>query len=311
MVDFRYHLVSVIAIFLALAVGIVVGTTALNGTVLDNLRGSISSLSGDKRSLEANVKDLRRTVSKDDAFANLVGPTLVRGQLTGQKVLVLSMPDASTGLRDALISQVVLAGGEITGQIRLKPDLLDPTKTSAVDDLVANLGPPEGAVPGTPAQRAGAELAGALVRRPGAPASGAAAQKVLAGFTGAELLAVETEAVQPTATLVLVVSGPAPVAAPDVGQRNAAALALAAAFDSRAGVVVVGPAGAADAPSVLRALRDDGTLTERVSSVDDADTPEGRITTVFALHQQVSGGAGRYGTGQGAQAPAPTPSPSP
>ena len=31
MIDFRYHIVSIIAVFLALAVGIVVGTTALNG----------------------------------------------------------------------------------------------------------------------------------------------------------------------------------------------------------------------------------------------------------------------------------------
>ncbi len=310
MVDFRYHLVSIIAIFLALAVGIVVGTTALNGTVLDNLRGSISSLSGDKRSLEGNVKDLRQTVSKDDAFATLVTPTLIKNQLTGQKVLVVSTPDAPGELRDALLKQVVGAGAEVTGQLRLKPDLLDPTKTSAVDDLVANLGPPTGAAPGSSAQRAGAELANALVRRSGAPASGATAQKVLGGFTGAELLVVETDVVQPTATLVLVVTGPPPAPTPDLRQRNAAAVAVAAGFGSRAGVVVVGPAGAAEAPSVLRVLRDDATLTGRVSSVDDADSPFGRISTVFALHQQVAGSAGRYGTGHGAQAPAPTPTPS-
>ena len=45
MIDFRYHLVSIIGIFLALAVGIVLGTTALNGPVLDDLRGRIDDLS--------------------------------------------------------------------------------------------------------------------------------------------------------------------------------------------------------------------------------------------------------------------------
>ena len=40
-VDFRYHLVSIIAVFLALALGIVVGTTALNGALLDSLKGSM------------------------------------------------------------------------------------------------------------------------------------------------------------------------------------------------------------------------------------------------------------------------------
>ncbi|MFN2523414.1 MAG: copper transporter, partial [Mycobacteriales bacterium] len=37
-IDFRYHLVSIIAVFLALALGIVVGTTALNGGIVDTLR---------------------------------------------------------------------------------------------------------------------------------------------------------------------------------------------------------------------------------------------------------------------------------
>ena len=37
MISFRYHLVSIIAVFLALALGIVVGTTALNGPITKDL----------------------------------------------------------------------------------------------------------------------------------------------------------------------------------------------------------------------------------------------------------------------------------
>jgi len=36
-IDFRYHLVSIIAVFLALAIGIVVGSTALQPTVENTL----------------------------------------------------------------------------------------------------------------------------------------------------------------------------------------------------------------------------------------------------------------------------------
>ena len=53
-VDFRYHLVSIIAVFLALAIGIVIGTTALNGALLDNLKGSI------------NAPDRRQARPRDD-----------------------------------------------------------------------------------------------------------------------------------------------------------------------------------------------------------------------------------------------------
>ena len=38
MIDFRYHLVSLIAVFLAVALGIVIGTTALNEPILSNRR---------------------------------------------------------------------------------------------------------------------------------------------------------------------------------------------------------------------------------------------------------------------------------
>ena len=53
MIDFRYHIVSIVAIFLALTIGIVVGTTALNGPVLDDLRGRVNVQARDKRNLEA------------------------------------------------------------------------------------------------------------------------------------------------------------------------------------------------------------------------------------------------------------------
>ncbi len=44
MIDFRYHLVSIVAVFLALAIGIVLGSTELQGTTLDALRGVNGSL---------------------------------------------------------------------------------------------------------------------------------------------------------------------------------------------------------------------------------------------------------------------------
>jgi hypothetical protein len=44
MIDFRYHLVSLVAVFLALAVGIVLGTTALNGPLTRGLQSTEAKL---------------------------------------------------------------------------------------------------------------------------------------------------------------------------------------------------------------------------------------------------------------------------
>ena len=43
MINFRYHVVSLTAVFLALAIGLVVGTAALNGPVADIAQGRAST----------------------------------------------------------------------------------------------------------------------------------------------------------------------------------------------------------------------------------------------------------------------------
>lgn len=47
MINFRYHVVSLTAVFLALAIGLVVGTAALNGPVAENLKSQITALNKD------------------------------------------------------------------------------------------------------------------------------------------------------------------------------------------------------------------------------------------------------------------------
>src|SRR3712207_8879764 len=50
---------SLIAVFLAIALGIVIGTTQLNGRLVDNLQSQVSGLQEDKRSLETQTQQLQ------------------------------------------------------------------------------------------------------------------------------------------------------------------------------------------------------------------------------------------------------------
>lgn len=307
MVDFRYHLVSIIAVFLALAVGIVVGTTALNGPVLDGLKTSVSALTGDKRALEADVRTLRRQASGADDFTRLTAPVLLRSTLLGQRVLLLSTPDAPGGLRDNLQAALLAAGAVVTADVRLRPRLLDPAASATVRDVVQAVLPADLALPeGKPTDKAAAEIAAALVSSP-QRLSSSAAQKVVGGFAGADLLDLASGSVDGSASLVLVLSGPSP-AKPDatVDAGNAVLLGVAKAFDARSGVVVVGPTTSADGKGLIAALRASG-LDGRVSTVDDGDDPQGVVASVLALAEQVDGGGGSYGTGRGASATAPVP----
>ena len=92
MIDFRYHLVSLIAVFLAIALGIVIGTTALNGQILDDLESQVDALETDKRSLEDRSQTLQSRVDSTDQFQAAVAPALVEGALAGTTVTLTEAP---------------------------------------------------------------------------------------------------------------------------------------------------------------------------------------------------------------------------
>ena len=317
MIDFRYHLVSIIAVFLALAIGIVVGTTALNGYVVDDLRARNGKVIHDKRNLEDVVKGLRTQVSRREQFAAAIAPQAVAGQLTGERVLIVTTPGASEQLVRDLTDLVSQAGGTPTGQLALRGDLLDPVKSAVVDDVVTQVAPAGLDLPSeSTGERAALELAAAVVTRSEPVGiSRDAAAKVLGGFTGADLVSVRRpagsasgSALTPATLVLLVTAGADGRPLDDVGrQRQAVVLSLARTLDARSnGVVVAGPETAAGSGGLLEAVRADGSLSDDVSTVDSVDTAYGEVVAVLSLHEQAAGRAGRYGTGPGSQAAAPT-----
>jgi hypothetical protein len=322
MIDFRYHIVSIIAVFLALAVGIVVGTTALNGYVVDSLRASNSKVIHDKRGLEASVRDLRNQVSRREDFVTAVAPEVVSGELADERVLFVTTPGAADSVVKQLTALVTQAGAQPVGVLALKNDLLDPSKAQVVDDVVAGVVPAGVELPdGTPVDKAAVELAAALLQDPGRTALPSdAAAKVIGGFQGADLIdlrsapGTKSSRTQQTATLAVIVTGGGNGTPVDdvTQQRQRAVLTLARAMDARsAGVVVVGPESAAEPGGLLAAARSDGPLSDRVSTVDTVDAAFGAVSTILALREQLSGSAGSYGQGPGADAAVPSQSPSP
>ncbi|MCY7365998.1 MAG: copper transporter, partial [Frankiaceae bacterium] len=162
MVDFRYHLVSIIAVFLALAVGIVVGTAALNGPIVDSLRGNINRLSDDKRDLEQDVRQLQGEVGAADDFADAVGPDLLAGALADERLLFVTTDGVPDGLVEQLRPVLESAGASVTGRLDVRPALADPENRALVEGRSGAGGAGGG---GRAAARGGA------ARAPGAPAA--------------------------------------------------------------------------------------------------------------------------------------------
>lgn len=310
-VDFRYHLVSIIAIFLALALGIVVGTTALNGALLDNLEDSIGTLTADKRALETDVSGLRDLVAANDQLVEQLSERAVAGVLTGERVVLVSSPTAPTQVRDALVPLLEAAGAEVAGEVRLRPDLADPERAVQIDALISEVATEDVDLTGadTPAERAAVVLAAALVRPRDQDASLGAAEAtaVLQTFAQADLLDVEGDpGARSTLAVVLAQApdpSPDPVRAP---LQTQVLVAMADALDDAgSGALVAAPLAATEEGGVLDAVRDDGSLSGRVSTVDGLERPNGLLAVVLALREQSAGGAGRYGTGPGVSGPLP------
>ena len=312
MIDFRYHLVSIIAVFLALAVGIVLGTAALNGPIQTNLNNNLSRVTDEKRGLESDVFELRAQLGAADAFAQSVGPRLVRGALEDERVLLVTTPQTPADLAERLTPLLEQAGARVTGRLELLPALADPEQRALVEDLVAQVVPAGVELPGTGAvERATAELAAALTRTAdGEGVEPEEAQAVVSAFTEADLVEFSSadETLQP-ATVAVVLTGTAPEQLPPPEQvQQLAVVAMAGALDARAeGAALAGPAGSAGERGAVRALRADSTLVRAVSTVDNADRGTGLVTLVLALAEQRRGGVGQYGTGEGASTALPSP----
>ena len=304
MIDFRYHLVSIIAVFLALAVGIVLGTAALNGPIQDVLNDNISRLSSDKRALEADVQELRGQVRASDEFALAVGPGLVRGTLTDHRVLLVTTPETPADLPERLTPLLQQAGAQVSGTLQLLPALSDPQSSALVEDLVADVVPAGVELPdGEPVERATAELAAALVREAdGEGVDPGEAQAVVSAFEEVDLVQFSSadQTLQP-ATLAVVLTGEPPDELDETsGAQQQVVLDLAAQLDVRSdGAVVAGPTGSAGDRGTVRLLRDDSSLPADVSSVDNVETGTGLVAVVLALREQLAGTVGQYGIGGG------------
>ena len=316
MIDFRYHLVSLIAVFLAIALGIIIGTTALNEPLQANIEGQVTQLEQDKRDLEDRTQQLQAQVATNDAFADAVAPALVDGALAGRSVLlVLGNEDVLPEYVEQVGALVTEAGGTVAGTISLQPEYSDPSSSSSLQNYVTGPGmPPAGVeLPETDdaGRLVGGLLAQVLMIPAGGPApDGTAASSVLAGLVALDVLVSEGDSVAPAHYAIVLTSGA--FTGEDAAERNGTLVDLVAALDAAgSGAVVAGDAASAGEDGLIGVLRADPTLSAAVSTVDNLGTGAGRISTVLALGGEAEGTSGRYGTGEDAQPVPPLPSAAP
>ncbi|MGN9840550.1 copper transporter [Nonomuraea sp. H19] len=310
MIDFRYHLVSIVAIFLALAVGIVLGTTLLQEPAVKSAQEVTAQLTKTKDELRAQMDVLQSREAGNDAVISALTPALVAGDLTGQRVLLIETPGSSAAVREATQQVLDQAGADVTGRVALTEKLLDPAGKGVLDGLVNQFKPANTIFPATTTSwdRAATLLASALVTNDPAQAGtpNTATPDVVGTFEAGGLLTVDGDPTK-RATLAVMFAPEKPFEGDDAEVMAGALVSVAGGFDAAdKGTVVAGAAATTAVPGdVISSLRDDSEISKGVSTVDTADMPVGRVVLVDALREQLAGRAGQYGIGRGASVPLP------
>ena len=312
MVTLRYHLVSLVAVFLALALGIALGSTSVSQRLLSVVAGDRDNLTQQIDQLTAQRGDLEASQRAANSFAASVAPAVVSGQLDQRKVVLVLASDADPADRDAVRELISHAGGTITGELDLTDAIVDPARADQIRDLTTRLLPAGAQLPSaTDAGGLAGGLLGSVLLLRGQNGQNGQNGQAAPDQAGAALAGL-TEAgfIRPgprpaPAQLAVILTGGAQ-AGQDAAERAATLARLATELDhAGSGAVLAGRSGAADATGAVGVVRADTSTSSALSTVDDVQTSMGRVATVLALREQAQGRAGRYGDAANAQAAIP------
>jgi hypothetical protein len=310
-ISLRYHIVSLVAVFLALALGIVVGSTVLQEGTVSALRATSQEVR--QRSEENRTENLtlKQDIARLQSFGAAVLPELVQNRLKGRSVVLVDTDKVDGGLRDGVRKVLEEAGAQVDGQITFADERLalgaDGDRTAMGRLLAVDAGAPE-------------VLRGELVRRLASRLATPAAMPqddnqrasdMLTGLQDADFLA-DLKLSRPLATgadpfprqgSIFVLLGPSAAATATAVAPDAFLVPLADQVSARTGGPVAGgEAAAVPAPSSwITALRNNRAVSRRVSGIDSVDTVYGQLALVEALQgslQQLP--AGQYGIKDGA-----------
>lgn len=302
MINFRYHIVSLVAVFLALSVGIVLGVS-LRGPVDEGLAQEADQDRKQVRELRTELDQQTALANYRDAYASAVGAELGQDQLTGRSVALVVMPDAPGGVVSTISAALIDAGATLTHTVRVNADAFDPAKAETVSGaLASHRSTLQLSDSMSEATMLGLAVGRSVFARQTTEQDADAAQ-VEESLLQADLVDVGGRS-NDLAEIAVVVTAETtePALEPEVLQAH---VEMDVALQTRAaGVVLAGPNSEGVAGTDVLTAR--STLAaSRLSTVDVADLPSGVTTTVLAAKEQWLGRHGDYGALTRADGPLP------
>lgn len=294
MVNFRFHLVSLTAVFLALAIGIGVGATVVDRASVDFLQQRLDDVERRRDATNRENDTLSTRVDEWNRFADQADAELVEGDIAGLPVVTVAVEGVDgalvAGLRDSLAEGGAVDQGVVwlSGRLHLDAD-------DDLNALAEALGVPPGRPAGVRAQLIG-RLAAHLATGAEPGLISALADRGLVRLDGADPVTVPV-----AGSKVVVVSG-AEAEVPNVELAVPLVQALGAAAPSlvMAAEHLPEDVGGEPADDFVPALRDDADTRSRVATLDDLGHWRGRVAAVRGLLAMSRGAVGHWGTAEGA-----------
>jgi hypothetical protein len=333
-IDFRYHLVSIVAVFLALAIGIVLGSTELQGPTYNLLNQTTAKLQNELDQASSQRDAAQQQANLGQNYAQAVEPVVLHNLLAGQRLLIITEPGAPASVVTAISNAATQdAGATVTGQIALQPKFFDNSDTtldglnqinlamSQADGIVLNTGT-------TYQQQAAQVIAGEILTQASgssatqvgvqpttSPSAGSQqdtiAQTMLSAYANEGFLTISGQPSAP-ATLAVIMT---PQAAPSDGSADPLdqlLVPVAGELAAKSSATVVAGVSADSGPGSPIAVLRASSAASKVSTVDDADFVAGQSVVIQALAAQLNGAnPGSYGFANSASAVAPSPAPTP
>jgi hypothetical protein len=305
-ISLRHHAISLAAVFLALAVGVLLGSGLLSDTLLAGVRAEKRDLRAQINALNDQKDVLNEKLSAADDFDSQLAGRMVHDVLTGRSVVIFRTPDTKDDDVAAVSKLVGQASGAISGTVSLTQQFVDANSAEKLRSVVNSSIVPAGAQLSTKlvdqGSQAGDLLGIALLINadPAVPTvDDAQRDTVLAALRDTGFISYPDAHIGAANAAVVITGGALP---DDAGNHGTSVARFAAALAPHgSGTVLAGRDGSSTGTAAVAVTRADAGMASAISTVDDVDTEPGRITVILAVHDLVNGGhPGRYGTGHGA-----------
>ncbi|MQA98967.1 MAG: hypothetical protein GEU78_01520 [Actinobacteria bacterium] len=308
MVNFRFHLISLVAVFLSLAIGVSLGSGFVGEAATGRLKEDIESVRKQNGIVRDENLELKARLEDAESFALAVRSWMIEGALQGENVVFVRFDHTDSALTDAAAGAVEEADGTIASTLTVT-DKLALGSGEEVQELANIVGitssdPAEVRIEmagrlGLFMSQTGGQLEPSSDTGPASRLTSLAETLQEAGYLTVELN--ESQDIVPSNAMFLILGG---------GSGRPGFNAWRFAIEMSSGLVEEGAAVAVAERSssgwnLVQRVREDDRISGSVVTVDHAETTTSQIALVLGLARAGQGITGHYGSDEGASAPLP------